>query len=73
MYGASIFVCLPDGLSSQPSVGTGTVMRVSNSTAVNNGTGFSQGSSAVFESRGNNTVRGNTTNISGTITAIGGS
>ncbi len=27
MYGASIFVCLPDGLSSQPSVGTGTVMR----------------------------------------------
>ncbi|MDP3893873.1 MAG: SAM-dependent methyltransferase, partial [Nocardioides sp.] len=27
MYACSIFVCLPDGLSSSPSVGTGTVMR----------------------------------------------
>ncbi len=27
MYGFSIFVCLPDGMSSEPSVGTGTVMR----------------------------------------------
>ncbi|WP_214467566.1 class I SAM-dependent methyltransferase [Microbacterium flavescens] len=27
MYGYSIFCCLPDGLSHQPSVGTGTVMR----------------------------------------------
>lgn len=27
MYGFSQFVCLPDGLSSTPSVGTGTVMR----------------------------------------------
>ena len=27
MYGFSLFICLPDGLSSQPSVGTGTVMR----------------------------------------------
>lgn len=27
MYGFSLFVCLPDGLSSPPSVGTGTVMR----------------------------------------------
>jgi hypothetical protein len=27
MYGFSLLVCLPDGLSSQPSVGTGTVMR----------------------------------------------
>jgi ubiquinone/menaquinone biosynthesis C-methylase UbiE len=27
MYGYSLFVCLPDGLSSTPSVGTGTVMR----------------------------------------------
>ena len=27
MYGFSLFVCLPDGLSSAPSVGTGTVMR----------------------------------------------
>jgi 2-polyprenyl-3-methyl-5-hydroxy-6-metoxy-1,4-benzoquinol methylase len=29
MYGFSLFVCLPDGLSSQPSAGTGTVMRPS--------------------------------------------
>jgi hypothetical protein len=28
MYGFSLFVCLPDGMSSQPSVGTGTVMRI---------------------------------------------
>ncbi|NLE78284.1 MAG: methyltransferase domain-containing protein [Rhodococcus sp.] len=27
MYGFSLLVCLPDGMSSQPSVGTGTVMR----------------------------------------------
>jgi len=27
MYGFSLFVCLPDGLSSTPSAGTGTVMR----------------------------------------------
>jgi len=27
MYGFSLFVCLPDGLSTQPSAGTGTVMR----------------------------------------------
>jgi 2-polyprenyl-3-methyl-5-hydroxy-6-metoxy-1,4-benzoquinol methylase len=27
MYGYSLFCCLPDGLSSRPSVGTGTVMR----------------------------------------------
>jgi SAM-dependent methyltransferase len=29
MYGFSLFVCLPDGMSSQPSVRTGTVMRPS--------------------------------------------
>jgi SAM-dependent methyltransferase len=29
MYGFSVFCCLPDGLSHQPSVGTGTVMRPS--------------------------------------------
>ncbi|OLT53424.1 SAM-dependent methyltransferase [Cellulosimicrobium sp. CUA-896] len=27
MYGYSLFVCLPDGLSARPSAGTGTVMR----------------------------------------------
>lgn len=29
MYGFSLFVCLPDGMSSRPSAGTGTVMRPS--------------------------------------------
>ena len=29
MYGFSILICLPDWLSSQPSAGTGTVMRPS--------------------------------------------
>jgi 2-polyprenyl-3-methyl-5-hydroxy-6-metoxy-1,4-benzoquinol methylase len=29
MYGFSMFVCLPDGMSHQPSAGTGTVMRPS--------------------------------------------
>jgi len=29
MYGASIFICLPDGMSAQPSAATGTVMRPS--------------------------------------------
>ena len=27
MYGFSLFICLPDGLASSPSAGTGTVMR----------------------------------------------
>ena len=27
MYGFSLFICLPDGMASSPSVGTGTVMR----------------------------------------------
>lgn len=27
MYGYSVLVCLPDGMSHQPSAGTGTVMR----------------------------------------------
>jgi hypothetical protein len=27
MYGFSLFICLPDGMSHQPSAGTGTLMR----------------------------------------------
>jgi len=54
------------------SAGAGTpIMRVSNSAATNNGTGFRQ-TTGTFESRGNNTVRGNATNTVGTITAIPG-
>jgi hypothetical protein len=49
-------------------------MRVSNSTATNNfGFGFLNFNvEGTFESRGNNTVRGNPTNTSGTITIISG-
>lgn len=52
--------------------GGGTsIIRVSNSAATNNATGFNQ-AAGLFESRGNNTVRGNTANTAGTITAITG-
>lgn len=40
MYGFSLFVCLPDGMSSQPSVGTGTVMRPSTLTGYAVDAGF---------------------------------
>jgi SAM-dependent methyltransferase len=40
MYGFSLFVCLPDGLSSPPSVGTGTVMRPSTLRAYGGAAGF---------------------------------
>lgn len=41
MYGFSMFVCLPDGLSHHPSVGTGTVMRPSVLEAYAGAAGFS--------------------------------
>ena len=41
MYGFSLFVCLPDGLSSPPSVGTGTVMRPSTLQGYGEAAGFS--------------------------------
>ncbi|MBM7513892.1 SAM-dependent methyltransferase [Nocardioides cavernae] len=40
MYGFSLFVCLPDGLSSTPSVGTGTVMRPSTLRGYGEAAGF---------------------------------
>ena len=40
MYGFSLFVCLPDGLSSPPSVGTGTVMRPSTLRGYGQAAGF---------------------------------
>ncbi|WP_203335981.1 class I SAM-dependent methyltransferase [Nocardioides limicola] len=40
MYGFSLFVCLPDGLSSPPSVGTGTVMRPSTLQGYGEAAGF---------------------------------
>jgi hypothetical protein len=51
----------------------GTVARVSDSTVTNNIYGFNQTTNALFESRGNNTVRSNTTaETSGLITVIPG-
>lgn len=41
MYGFSLFVCLPDGMSHDGSVGTGTVMRPSRLTEYANAAGFS--------------------------------
>jgi precorrin-6B methylase 2 len=41
MYGFSLFICLPDGLSDPPSVGTGTVMRRSTLEAYATDAGFS--------------------------------
>jgi hypothetical protein len=41
MYGFSLFVCLPDGLSSPPSAGTGTVMRPSTLRRYGETAGFS--------------------------------
>lgn len=40
MYGYSLFVCLPDGMSSQPSAATGTVMRPSTLAAYGREAGF---------------------------------
>lgn len=40
MYGFSILICLPDGLSSQPSAGTGTVMRPSTLRGYGEAAGF---------------------------------
>ncbi|WP_333473279.1 class I SAM-dependent methyltransferase [Lolliginicoccus lacisalsi] len=40
MYGFSILCCLPDGMSHQPSVGTGTVMRPSTLEAYGRSAGF---------------------------------
>ncbi|MEI7054247.1 class I SAM-dependent methyltransferase [Nocardioides sp. CCNWLW239] len=42
MYGFSLLVCLPDGLSSPPSVGTGTVMRPSTLQGYGEAAGFSE-------------------------------
>ncbi len=58
------------GISIDSLSSAGTV-RVSNSTVVKNGIGFNN-SVGVFQSRGNNTVRGNGNNTQGTITIISG-
>lgn len=41
MYGFSLFVCLPDGMSHEGSVGTGTVMRPSKLKEYAQAAGFS--------------------------------
>jgi hypothetical protein len=56
-----------------PSPNGPSTVTVSNSTVTNNQNyGFQQSSTAVFYSRGNNTVRGNGTDTSGTITQLAG-
>ncbi|MPZ57855.1 MAG: hypothetical protein GEU91_15420, partial [Rhizobiales bacterium] len=52
-------------------VGGGGVARISNSTFTSNATGIFN-SGGTIETRQNNTVRGNATNVSGALTAIGG-
>jgi nitrous oxidase accessory protein NosD len=52
-------------------VASGTA-RISSSVVTNNGTGISVGSTATLLTRVNNTVSGNTTNVSGTVTPLGG-
>ena len=47
-------------------------IRVADSTATNNTYGFFRDTGGLFESLGNNLVRGNGTNTSGTITIVGG-
>jgi hypothetical protein len=48
----------------------GTIVRVGSSTVTGNATGLTRGD-GTFESYGDNMVRGNTTNTSGTITTVG--
>ena len=52
--------------------GAGVVVRVSNSTATDNATGFRQAGGGVFWSYGNNRVRTNNANTSGAIQLTGG-
>ena len=54
------------------SVSAGGTARISNSTFTNNVTGIQNDDGSTVETRQNNTVRGNTTNVIGTLTAIGG-
>ena len=50
-----------------------TIVVISNSVVTNNETGLSQAGITAIYSRGNNTVTGNNTDISGTISPLGGS
>ena len=59
------------GISIQSALSHNGTVRVSNSTVTNNGVGF-ENSSGIFQSRGNNMVRGNGQNTVGTITVVSG-
>ena len=52
--------------------GGGAMLRVSNSVVSDNSIGFGQSGGAVFQSFGNNRVKGNTNNTTGTIQTTGG-
>jgi hypothetical protein len=51
--------------------GTGATLTAGGNTVTSNGYGLNQGSSGVFESAGDNIVRGNTTASAGSITWVG--
>jgi hypothetical protein len=60
-----------DNVTSGLQVSVGGIARISNSTFIGNGTGIANMASTV-ETRQNNTVRGNTTDVSGALTPVGG-
>ena len=59
-----------NGFSGVATLEPGSLVRVGGSTAAGNAVGLNRGD-GTFESYGDNFVRGNTTNTSGTITAVG--
>ncbi len=60
------------GIRAEGVSGGAGVARVSNSIVTDNGTGLMVGSAGAIESRGNNTVAGNATNVDGSLTPLPG-
>lgn len=60
------------GIESRAEAAGDAVVRLSASTVTNNSVGLSQSGSAVIESRGTSTVRGNGTNVVGLVTPVPG-
>lgn len=60
------------GVRAEGFAGAAGLARVSNSIVTNNGTGLHVGAAGGIESRGNNTVAGNTTDVDGLLTPLAG-
>lgn len=60
------------GVRAEGFEGAAGVVRISSCLVTDNGTGLTVGPSGVIESRGNNTVGGNATNVSGALTPLAG-